>query len=314
MTRSATIAVVVPTYRRPEQLRRCLLGLERQHDRPTEVIVVMRNSDSDSGDVVRSFEHAFPGLQSATVNEVGVLAAMRRGVREARSGVIAFIDDDAVPPPDWISRIRAAFEPPDVGLVGGRDIVEGEDHADRPVVGLIGRWGRMIGNHHRGSGPPRFVDVLKGANMAVRREALALPLELRGSGAQVHWEVATSQWAAARGWRVLYDPAITVDHFPGIRHDVDQRDAAMGEAVFDAAFNYQLVLAGTRPALARRALFFGLLVGTTVSPGFARWCLAGVRREVMVSARFRPASRGRLAGHQAAKHGGLRMWEATHER
>ncbi len=309
-----TIAVVVPTYMRPDQLRRCLTGLGRQQDRPAECVVVTRASDADSREVVRSMEQAVPGLRCVMVDEPGILAAMRRGVEQVRSDVIAFIDDDAVPPPGWIGGLRAAFASPGVGLVVGRDIVEGEAHADRPVVGTIGRWGRMVGNHHRGTGPPRLVDVLKGVNMAARREALALPLGLRGAGAQVHWEVATSLWAAGRGWRVLYDPAITVDHFPGPRPADDHRDLRTAAAIFDATFNYQLALAGTQSALARRALVYGILVGTTVSPGIVRWSLAVARREATVSGRLWPALRGRLAGHRTGKRGGLRMWEAALKR
>jgi hypothetical protein len=57
--------------------------------------------------------------------------------------------------------------------------------------------------------------VVQAANMALRREALALPDGLRGSGAQAHFEVAMCLWARKRDWRIVYDPAIVVDHYRG---------------------------------------------------------------------------------------------------
>ncbi|WP_455777492.1 glycosyltransferase family 2 protein, partial [Burkholderia stabilis] len=39
------ISVLVPTYRRPADLARCLLALQRQHRLPDEVIVVARPED-----------------------------------------------------------------------------------------------------------------------------------------------------------------------------------------------------------------------------------------------------------------------------
>jgi hypothetical protein len=47
-------------------------------------------------------------------------------------------------------------------------------------VGRVGRWGKLVGNHHLGTGSARSVMVLKAVNMAFRREALAVPEQLRG--------------------------------------------------------------------------------------------------------------------------------------
>jgi len=48
MSADVQIDVIVPTYRRPEQLRRCLLALAAQHHQPSAVIVVVRVDDEDS--------------------------------------------------------------------------------------------------------------------------------------------------------------------------------------------------------------------------------------------------------------------------
>jgi GT2 family glycosyltransferase len=42
------ITVLVPTFRRPDDLTRCLAALERQHRAPDEVVVVVRPDDHAS--------------------------------------------------------------------------------------------------------------------------------------------------------------------------------------------------------------------------------------------------------------------------
>lgn len=307
-----TIAVILPTYRRPEQLARCVAGLARQ-TRPAErVVIVCRRQDTETIDAARRAGTTLPNLVVVEVDVSGVVSAMHAGIEASDQAVVAFIDDDAVPEPTWLARIEEMISEPGVGGVGGRDIVPGEPPADRQVVGVLSRNGRLIGYHHRGVGQTRAVEVLKGVNMAFRREALALPLNLRGVGAQVHWEVATSQWARSRGWRLLYDPTLTVQHDPGPRFDVDQRDGNAYLGVYDLAYNYESALLGIRPGLILRRALDCLLIGNTITPGIARVLVAFLRDERHVIRRFRPAVGGRLrAFHDLRRGAGLEMWVAS---
>ncbi len=311
MPAPSTIAVVIPAYRRPAHLAACISGLARQ-ERPAErVVIVCRSGDRDTIKVARTAETSSPLYRVIEVDVPGVVAAMRAGIAASDEAIIAFTDDDAVPGPTWLARIEELIGEPGVGGVGGRDIMPGDEPADRQVVGVLARSGRLLGYHHRGVGPTRPVEVLKGVNMAFRREALALPLNLRGAGAQVHWEVAASQWARSRGWSLLYDPALTVHHDRGPRFDVDQRDGGAYLAVYDLAYNYEFALLGIRPELMLRRTLDCLLIGSTITPGVARVLVACMRRERNVIRRFRPAVGGRLrALHDLRRGPGLQMWVA----
>src|SRR5256885_5258687 len=121
VTADLRIAVVVPTYRRPEHLRRCLEGLAGQ-TRPPEEIVVVRRSDDEAARLVLS-HCANTRLHAVSVSQSGVLAAMRAGVGRATGDIIAFIDDDAVPRPDWLDKIHGLLLDRSVGAVGGRDVL-----------------------------------------------------------------------------------------------------------------------------------------------------------------------------------------------
>jgi GT2 family glycosyltransferase len=295
-TSSADVSIVVPTYRRPEQLRLCLEGLVQQRIPARDVVVVRRAADEETASVLRAWEGE---VTEVTVTGAGVVTAMAAGVRATAGEIVAFTDDDAVPRPDWIARICSHFGDPLVGGVGGRDVIHPPDRraTDRKYdVGQISAWGKVTGNHHLGVGSAREVMVLKGTNMAFRRAALALPRGLRGSGAEVHHEVAICLWARKRGWRLIYDPELVVDHFPGPRFDADRRGRPDELAMRDASYNLVASLLALEPRLFLRRASYGLLVGDAGSPGLARASLAVVRGERAVLRRLVPS----LAGQSRA--------------
>jgi hypothetical protein len=139
------------------------------------------------------------------------------------------------------------------------------------------------------------VDVLKGANMAFRREALALPAHLLGAGAQVHFEVATCLWAKNRGWRLMLDPDAEVVHLPGERFAGDRRSGPSPVSTYNAACNLTWCMLSMRPGLAPRRLVYGLCVGDRDVPGVGR-ALAGLVRGERLWLRLLPSLTGQLWG------------------
>ena len=297
------VCVVIPTYRRPDDLKRCLAGLEEQSLPPIQTIVVRRAGDAETEEAVGQCGN--PGLIDIVVSESGVLAAMRAGTEAAQGDIVAFIDDDAVPRADWLWRLVRHFEDPSVGGVGGRDFIAQPDSPNRPMldVGRISRWGKLIGNHHRGTGEPRKVMVLKAAGMAFRRTALAFPAGLRGAGAQVHFEVGMSLSALRRGWTLIYDPTAVVDHRVAPRFDADQRGSPDPSAVRDAAFNLVTCLVSEVPALFWRRALYGLAIGDRALPGLLRAAVALVRNEKDVLRNLRPSLQGQIEALWHASRG-----------
>jgi GT2 family glycosyltransferase len=265
-----TVSVIVPSYRRPERLLECVEGLQRSERPVDEIVVVLRIEDDAS---VAAITDRFPGVELVLVSEPGVLAAMAAGARRARGDVLAFVDDDAVPKPDWLRRIIACLEEDRVGGAGGRDIVTDPDVLPRTTVaGCFTRSGKLIGNHHTISGPPREVDVLKAA----------------------HFEVATCLWARRRGWRLVLDPGAEVLHIPGPRFDSDIRARPSLGAGYRMSFNLTWCLLSMRPPALTRAIVYGLLVGDRSSPGILRTGIAIVRAEGAVLRRVLPSLTGQL--------------------
>ena len=223
--RTDEISVLIPTFRRPEALRGCLEALTLQRSRPAQVIVVVRPEDDESHEVAEAFDGPL-ALRTVSVSQPGQVQALNCGLRSVRTPLVAITDDDARPRVDWIERICEHFADPTVGAVGGRDAVYWKGQLLDGSTKLVGRvqwYGRVIGNHHL-SGPAQDVQFLKGANMSYRRDALlGFDEQLAGHGAQVCNDMQASLRVHVSGWRVVWDPAVAVDHYPAERLNEDQR-------------------------------------------------------------------------------------------
>lgn len=287
---SATLAVIVPSLQRPESLARCLDALAAQHRAPDELLVVTRPGDDAVGIAQRH------RARTIELDEPGVLAAMAAGVRASSAEVVCFTDDDATAPPEWTERLEALVWSGDrVGGAGGRDRVvyaDGAEELARPGrVGQLSWYGRHHGHHHLGTGTTREVAFLKGVNCAYRRAALGLPVGLRGSGAQAHFEIAVGRHARAQGWRLLYDPTIVVEHRPAERLGEDLRGAPSRTAVADASYNLVASIGGARGLL---RVGYATVLGDRGSPGLLYGAIAAARGDRATARRTAPAVRGTL--------------------
>ena len=154
-------------------------------------------------------------------------------------------------------------------------------------------WGRVLGDHHLGTGALAQVDHLKGANMSVRKSVLALPKGLPrrwGRSLPTNLAVSLRRWRA-RPARIVYEPAAIVDHHPAERFDDDGREHRTATAIEDAAYNQSYVVMSLRPAVRRRRLLYQLAVGERWSPGVVRAAVALGRREREVLRSVAPAMR-----------------------
>ncbi len=310
------LEVMVPTYRRTEDLRRCLDALKAQTRPADQIILVVRETDEETLGLLAQYPSNDLPLTVAPVTELGAVEAMSRGIAAARGDILAITDDDAAPWPDWLERLEAHFESDaHVGGVGGRDWLRAaaplefgpHNTYNKNGVGKVRWFGRVVGDHHLGEGPARLVDVLKGVNCAYRTSLLqqaGFDARLWGRGAQVHWELALGYAIKAQGYTLVYDPAVAVDHYSGIRHDEDQRVYVFhAQAHRNSVHNETLILLEQQTRL-QRLVFLGwsLLVGTRAAPGLAQVVRLLLKRQAHVGGYFRATQAGRFAGWRSFRH------------
>lgn len=111
---SVCISVVIPTYRRPDLLKKCLFALAKQ-DFPCsqfEIIVVSDGPDGATRDIINQFKGTIVNLDLNfffTEIKKGPAAARNFGWKKAKGELIAFTDDDCIPAPNWLSSYYNAY-------------------------------------------------------------------------------------------------------------------------------------------------------------------------------------------------------------
>jgi len=167
-------SLVIVSRGRPEALRRCLTAV-RQLDHPDFEVVVV-------ADAAGLWAVADMGLtrlvKTVQLDEPNVSAARNLGIGAAAGEIVAFIDDDAVPEPTWLSRLVAPF--PDNRVAAATGFVLGRN-------GLSFQWQAgwtdALGWRHPLEVEERAITLhesargaavrTEGTNMAFRREVLA---------------------------------------------------------------------------------------------------------------------------------------------
>jgi glycosyltransferase involved in cell wall biosynthesis len=295
-----SVSVVIPSYHRPENLAKCLTGLFSLESIPDEVVVVRHVDDEKTAALLRTSTNP---VKEVVTQKPGTPLARQLGVEVATGDIIAFIDDDAIPHREWLTRLRAAFATSSVGGVGGRDIVHQAgipEASESNKVGHLTWWGRTIGNHHVGLGGPRSVEFLKGCNAAYRRDAVGIALGLRGNHGD---DMATGLFVHSQGLQLVYDPNILVDHYPGVRPAVDRL------VFLNNAYNVAYIVCSLYPSHRWRFRLYHFVIGNRASPGVIRTLVGRVRHEPMMNARDLVATqRAVWEAMRAAKAHALEFW------
>jgi GT2 family glycosyltransferase len=178
----ATVTVVIPTFRRPSGLARCLAGLaDQQVDLSWDVLVVDNDGEASSeataltARAVEEFRARRPELPIRLVVEStqGAAHARNRGIAEAAGEVVAMLDDDVVPQTGWLGAICAPILAGAAAGAGGVVILD--PHATRPAWLDDSAVGGYLTAFDLGPQPhdvDYFAELVVTANAAFRRETL----------------------------------------------------------------------------------------------------------------------------------------------
>ena len=183
---SADLSVVICSLNGAAGVDRCLRALAAQKDVDLQVIVVDDGSTDETSAVAS--EHGVTVIRHE-VNR-GLAAARNTGVAAATAPVVAFLDDDCEPEPEWARELLDAYEDGVVGVGGSvvpcapegymfdylrrnnpllpleLDLAHSEKLLYRLYLYLLRQW--QSAEHHG----KRDVYSLVGANMSFVRSAL----------------------------------------------------------------------------------------------------------------------------------------------
>lgn len=224
-TADLSVSIIICTYARAGLLGKTLLSLRHVEGiGEAEVIVVDNNSPDHTAEVVRDSIDQLNGtsvhIQYVFEPRQGLSAARNAGLVASTGAIVAFLDDDAIPSPQWLNAIRKAFaEDTECAAVGG--VIRPSFETDRPewlikelelpfTIVDLGDQTRLY---------PRRLHPF-GANMAMRRSVLdrlglAFPEELGRKGSSLLSGEETWLFNQMRraGLKLRYVPGMEVDHF-----------------------------------------------------------------------------------------------------
>ena len=275
------VTVVLPTYRRDDALARAMQGLAVQEDPGvTWDLVVVDNEDPPGADATYTAgAEGFPvPVRLVREAEKGACSARNRGLAEVTGTIVAFIDDDVVPNPDWLRRIIAPILAGRCDGTGGRVVLDptvpvpGWMHPH--VLALLSAFD--LGDEERPLEPPD--DYLLTANAAFVTEGIRAiggfdpSLGPRPGVPMVNDDVDLFRRLVAAGHAVHYVPDAVVTHeLPPERLNpkyVIRRAYAGGRSdwVLDRARFEDMAAKGTGGAVGR----LGRDAGSLVLHGFWR--------------------------------------------
>jgi glycosyltransferase involved in cell wall biosynthesis len=226
-------------------LQKCLAAVARLTPPPDQVLVV-DNSDgnSETARLARQF-----GARYVIEPVKGLSRARNRALAECDTDIVAYLDDDAIPAPDWLGILMAPFADERTAASTGKVLTPQSSSSESSDKNPL-----TLSNSH-----PKWFEIATygglglGSNMALRRSACAgwtVFDERLGRGGPFH--IGEESYAFAKllslGHSAVYLPEAVVSH-PSLRRD---------PIAFEArnSFAYWLLLFSAFPAQRMNLLRF----------------------------------------------------------
>jgi glycosyltransferase involved in cell wall biosynthesis len=209
------VSVVVPTRGRGQLLRNCIQSLLAQDYPKSRFDIIVVEDGTNDGEKIASELAAGTtvSLSYIRIPHSGLAVARNIGAEKSSGDIVAYIDDDALAVPCWLSRLVEALRLDGAGGAGGR---VSPDYPDDALVSEVDADGRLRSSGNSSSlAGIHEVAFVPGGNMAFWRRSLA---EVRGfDGAYTKrgcWREETDLCVRLRskGYRIFYTSAAEVAH------------------------------------------------------------------------------------------------------
>ncbi|WP_016953215.1 glycosyltransferase family 2 protein [Anabaena sp. PCC 7108] len=104
------VSIVICTCERPASLRKTLIALENLTNDNFEVVIIDASTTTDTLNIVTSLsQQSSYYIKLDKINIKNISVSRNRGIKFASGSIIAFLDDDAIPPPNWIEKLLSIY-------------------------------------------------------------------------------------------------------------------------------------------------------------------------------------------------------------
>ena len=263
-------SVIIPLHRDNSGFRRCLTGCLALDYPALEVVVV--------SDEAVAMPQGVQLVLTGASRDTGPGEKRDLGMHAAGGDYLAFVDDDAVPRADWLTRAASVLQDPYIGAVAGPGVTP----PDSP-------WRERVGGAFYeswlGSGPYRYrfrpaarrdVDDYPAYNLVVKRE-VAEHVNGWGTGFYGGEDTVICLALVEAGWRIVYDPSVVVYHQrrPILRRHIEQvANVGLHRGYFVKAY----------PRTSLRPWYFLPTLGTAMLAGLTAAAVISTRARLVLGA------------------------------
>jgi len=271
-----TLAAVISTKGRPAILARCLESLCRQTRLPDELVVVDADGDAQVEKLVREQRSAIATVGYHALPS-SLTQARNHGIKNSRSDIVVFIDDDLVLEPAFLQEIARPLErDPEIAGVTGNITGHPRGAGIKRALQYFFQLPYDGGGDFRLSGAPtttcglaqdREVEFVPGGLTAWRREVFSEFLfdeDLPGLGIN---EDVDFSYRVSRKWKNYYAAKARTAHE---RHGLE-REATLAYLGREYASSWHLYRKNAPKDPLRFAAFLWHGVGLFVRFAFRRW-------------------------------------------
>ncbi|MGC2661367.1 MAG: glycosyltransferase [Bryobacteraceae bacterium] len=219
-----SLDVILPTYKRPELLKRTLTSLGAApcpKGLTVQVWVIDNNSHDTTPEVVSEYQKDFPFPLHYRVETVqGLSPAVNAGIRAGKGDLVGMINDDEEVDARWYEVIHRIFTTTGYSFVGGACIPRWG--GEKPEW-VMPEFGGIVGWIEAGDLPreygPGFHGILNGGNAVVRREVFDkiglynTALGRTNKGLLSCEDEEMFERLMASGFRGVYSPDLIILHY-----------------------------------------------------------------------------------------------------
>ena len=199
-----TTSILICTYNRGSLINKTLYCLiKRQTVKPNEIVVVNGGGENNCKHILQKWKINFPKLKIKETQNINLATSRNKGLSICSGDIILFTDDDARPYPDWVEKIKKAYEIyPDACAIGGNVIdASGGDFLSK--IADISTF-----PHHKNISEVKHIP---GVNVSYKKEVVNQigkfdETLFRGEDVDFNWRIYK------KGWKLLFIPELLVKH------------------------------------------------------------------------------------------------------
>jgi hypothetical protein len=169
-----SVSIIINTYNRAKSLLKTLSSLKLLNYKKFEVIVVNGPSTDDTATILKNFQD---DIKIEQCKERNLSVSRNIGICLAAGDIVAFIDDDGIPEPEWLDDITEAYDSEEIGGVGGL-VYDHTGYNLQYKYSVCDRFGNI--SFDQKENPTSYYNLphgnkilyLQGTNCSFRRDAL----------------------------------------------------------------------------------------------------------------------------------------------